>query len=136
MFKPQLINVDSSLPTCTKTGLSLQHHRLCFQLLHLFLSFLNMILIWQCLKLLPPSILLATLLCLASYKQCSTRLLKVLHKGCDTDVLGILLIYPYLPLGAARHHDCAYILVTPLTAVFRPINIYIYTYVVCVYVCM
>ena len=40
---------------------------------------------------------LQTLLCLASYKQCSTQLLKVLHKRCNMDVLGFLLIYPHSP---------------------------------------
>ena len=39
------------------------------------------------------------LLCLASYEQCSTQLLKVIHKCCNTDVLGVLLIYPHSPSG-------------------------------------
>ena len=34
---------------------------------------------------------------------------KVLHKGCNTDVLGVLLIYPHSPSGAARPRDHAYI---------------------------
>ena len=41
------------------------------------------------------STLLATLLYLASYKQWSIRLLKVLHKDCNVDVLRVLLI-PYI----------------------------------------
>ena len=63
--------------------------------------------------------LLATLLCLASYKQCSTQLLKVLHKYCNMDVLGVLLIYPHSPSGAAYPRDCAYISVKPLAAVLQ-----------------
>ena len=60
-------------------------------------------------SILPRITLLATLLCLASYEQCSTRLLKMLHKHCNTDMLGVLLIYPHSPLGAACLWDCAYI---------------------------
>ena len=75
------------------------------------------------------------LLCLASYEQCSARLLKVLHKGCNTDVLGILLIYPHSPSGAARPYDRAYISVKPLAAVLQPINICVCV-CVCVYVCV
>ena len=36
--------------------------------------------------ILPCSTLLTTLLCLSSYKQCCTQLLKVLHKCCNTDI--------------------------------------------------
>ena len=67
--------------------------------------------------------LLATLLCLASYKQCSPQLLKMLYKGCNTDVLGVLLIYPHSSSGIACPQDHAYISVIPLTAVLQPINI-------------
>ena len=63
-----------------------------------------------------------TLLCLATYKQCSTRLLKMLHKRCNTDMLRVLLIYPHSPSGAVCPRDCAYISVKPLTAVLQPIN--------------
>ena len=48
--------------------------------------------------------LLATLFVTGGYEQCCTRLLKVLHKCCNTDVLGVLLIYPHL---------CIYISQTP-----------------------
>ena len=74
------------------------------------------------------------LLCLASYEQCSTRLLKMLHKRCNTDMLGVLLIYPQSPLGTARPWDRAYISVKPLAAVLQPINVhsYIPSYV-CIY---
>ena len=73
-------------------------------------------------------ILLAKLLCLASYEQWSTQLLKVLHKGCNTEVFRVLLIYPHSPLGAVCPWNQAYILVKSLTAVLQPI--------VCMYVCM
>ena len=76
-------------------------------------------------------VMLATLLCLASYEHRSTRLLKMLHKHCNTDVLGVLLIYPHSPSGAARPRDHAYISVKPLTAVLQPINVQFY---VCAYV--
>ena len=75
MFKPrykQLINVNSSLLLCAKASQSLQHHRLHFS--HRIFSSASET--WY-------------LLCLASYKQCSTRLLKVLHKCCNTDVLHV-----------------------------------------------
>ena len=50
------------------------------------------------------------LLCLCSYKQCCTQLLQVLHNCCNTDVLGVLLIYLHSPLGAARPRElCVYI---------------------------
>ena len=52
------------------------------------------------------------LLGLASYKQCSTQLLKMLHKRCNMDVHGVLLIYPHSPSGAARPRDRAYIQVS------------------------
>ena len=64
-------------------------------------------------------ILLATLLCLTSYEQCSTQLLKVLHKCCNTDVLRVLLIYPHSPSGAVHNQDRAYISVKPLTAMLQ-----------------
>ena len=73
-------------------------------------------------SILPRSTLLAMLLCLASYKQCSTRLLKMLNKRCNTDMLGVLLIYLHSPSGAACPWDCVYISVKPLAAVLQPIN--------------
>ena len=51
-------------------------------------------------NVLPCSILLTMLLCLGSYKEHCTQLLKVLHKCCNMDVLIVLLIYPHSPLGA------------------------------------
>ena len=60
------------------------------------------------------------LLCLTSYEQCNTRQLKILHKSCNTDMLGI---YPHSPLGAARPRDRAYISVKPLAAVLQPTNV-------------
>ena len=59
------------------------------------------------------STLLAMLLWLANYKQCSIRLLNMLHK-CNTDVFGVHL---HSPLW-----DRAYISVKPLAAVLQPIN--------------
>ena len=47
----------------------------------------------------------------------------MLHKRCNTDMLGVLLIYPHSPLGAARPRDHAYISVKPLAAVLLPINV-------------
>ena len=67
--------------------------------------------------------LLATLLCLDSYEQRSTQLLKMLHKCCNTDVLGVLLIYLHSPSGL-----CIYISVKPLAAVLQPINIHTHTH--------
>ena len=49
--------------------------------------------------------------------------LKMLHKRCNTDMLGVLLIYPHSPSGAARPRDRAYISVKPLTAVLQPIDV-------------
>ena len=54
----------------------------------------------------------------------------MLHKHCNTDMLGVLLIYPHSPSGAACPRDHAYISVKPLTAVLQPIMY------VCMYVCM
>ena len=51
------------------------------------------------------TLLLATLLCLASHEQCSTWWLKVLHKHCNMDVLGVLPICPHSPSGAACPQD-------------------------------
>ena len=73
--------------------------------------------------LLPHNTFLATLLCLASYEQCNTWLLKVLHKCCNTNVLGVLLIYLHSPLGAAYPQDCVYVSVKPLAAVVQSINV-------------
>ena len=56
------------------------------------------------------STLLTTLLCLGSYEQCCTQLLKVLHTCCNTDVLGVLLIYPPSPLGTVHIQElCIYV---------------------------
>ena len=52
----------------------------------------------------------------------------MLHKRCNTDMLGVLLICLYSPLGAARSRDHVYISVKPLVAVLQPINVpYIHT---------
>ena len=58
------------------------------------------------------------LLCLGKYEQSCTRPLKVLHKCCNTDVLGVLLIYPHSPSGAVHLQNRAYISVKLLSAVF------------------
>ena len=47
----------------------------------------------------------------------------MLHKRCNTDMLGVLLIYPHSPLGAVRPRDRAYISVKPLAAVLQPISV-------------
>ena len=78
---------------------------------------------WYGSILLPHSTLLATLSCLTIYKQCSTWLLKVLHKCCNTDVLGVLLIYLHSPSGTACPLDRVYISIKPLAAVLQPINV-------------
>ena len=46
------------------------------------------------------------LLCLASYEQCNTQLLKTLHKRCNTDILRVLLIYLHSPLGTHMSAHC------------------------------
>ena len=67
-------------------------------------------------SILPCSIrtLLAKLLCLSSYKQCCTRLLKVSHKCCNMNMLRILLIYPHSPSGALCPQDWAYIYISQI----------------------
>ena len=50
----------------------------------------------------PCCTLLATLFATSNYKQYCTQLMKVLHKFCNTDMLGVLLIYPHSPLGLLR----------------------------------
>ena len=47
----------------------------------------------------------------------------MLHKHCKTDVLGVLLIYPHSPSGAACPQDCVHISVKALAAMLQPINI-------------
>ena len=78
----------------------------------------------KCNTILPHSTLLATMLCLTSYEQCSTRPLKMLHKCCNTDVLRVLLICPHSSLGAAMPWDHAHRSVKPLAAMLQPINKY------------
>ena len=100
---------------------------LCFQPSHLFLTELlkgdtNIVASYYQVV----STLLTMLLCLASYEQCNTQLLKVLHKCCNKDVFGVLLIYPYSQSGV--HWDGAYILVKPLAVVLQYI-MYVCTYV-------
>ena len=41
-------------------------------------------------------------------------------------MVGILLIYPHYPLGAACPRDCTHISVKPLAAVLQPINACMY----------
>ena len=65
----------------------------------------------------PRCTLLATLFATSSYEQCCTRLMKALNKCCNTDVLGVLLIYPHSPSGAVHPWDHVYISVKPLSAV-------------------
>ena len=43
-------------------------------------------------------------------------------------MLGVLLIYPHFPSGAACPRDCAYISVKPLAAMLRPINVCMYVH--------
>ena len=148
MFKPQykqLINMDSSLLTCAKAGLLLQHNRLiCVFSCRIFSERW-----YRYGSILFPHrfLLLAMLLCIASYEQsqivdftstcplismeqCSTQLLKVLHKCCNMDVLGVLLIFLHSPLGAVRPQDRVYISVKSLAAVLQYlINMYIYIYI-------
>ena len=52
----------------------------------------------------------------------------MLHKRCNMDILGVLLIYPHSPSGAARPWDRVYISVKPLAAVLQPINVLVYLY--------
>ena len=113
-------NQCSSLTMCEKAGLLLQHN--CFICVFSYRIFSH----WASERwyqygsiLLPCSTLLAILLCLASYKQCSTWLLKVLHKSCNMNMLGILLIYPHSPSGAACPRNRTYISVKPLTVMLQ-----------------
>ena len=56
-----------------------------------------------------------------------TRLLKALHKCCNTDMLGaFLIIYLHSPLGTVHPWDHAYISVKPLPVVLQYI---VYSYV-------
>ena len=71
---------------------------------------------------------LLAMLCLDNYKQCCMQLLKVLHKWCNMDVLRVLLIYPYSPLGATHLWEFIHLSVKPLAAVLHYTN-------VCMYVC-
>ena len=59
--------------------------------------------------------------CMGSYAQCCTQLLKVLHKCCNTDVLGVLLIYrpTHSPSDAVRPRSRTYISVKPLATVIQ-----------------
>ena len=61
--------------------------------------------------------------CVVPYLQrCYAALvMKMLHKCCNTDILGVLLIYLHSPSGAARPQDHAYISVKPRAAVLQPI---------------
>ena len=63
------------------------------------------------------------LLCLDSYEQRCSQLLKVLHKCCDMDVIGIILIYPHSPWALHTLRSCAYISPKPLAAVLQYINV-------------
>ena len=89
---PQLevmwIESNSSLPTCTKP-VSLKHYY------SIICIFSHLVLYGS---VLPCSTLLAVFLCQGSYKHCCTQLLKVLHKCCNTDMLGILLRNLHFPL--------------------------------------
>ena len=69
----------------------------------------------------PRCTLLAMLFATGSFEQCCIRLIKVLHKFCNTDMLRVLLIYryPHSPLGAARPRDCVYISVKRLATVLQ-----------------
>ena len=78
-------------------------------------------------SVLPHCTLFATLFATGSYEQCCTQLMKVLHKFCNTDMLGVLLIYPYFPSGAVRPWDHVYILVKPLAAMLQYIVYTSYT---------
>ena len=49
---------------------------------------------------------------------------KVLHKGFNMDVLGVLPIHLHSPLGTVHPWDRAYISVKPLVTMLQPINIH------------
>ena len=84
-------------------------------------------------SILLRSTLLATLPCLASYEQCSTRLLKILHKHCNMDMLGVLLIFPHSPRALhALGIVCLY-QSNPLVPCYNLLihsNIYVYVIVI------
>ena len=108
MFKPQykqLISVDGMElePSDVRKSRSITTASLFATCCRISLSSTSEMWYWYG-NVLPRSTLLTMLLCLASYEQCSTRLLKMLHK-CNTDVLGVLLIYLHSPSGAHRQSN-------------------------------
>ena len=127
--QPMWIESNLNLPTCTKA---------C-KLISLLLAFFGYLVFFSTSEMwgwygsaLPCNTLLAMLLHLNNYEQCCTRLLKVLHICCNTDVLGVLLIYPYSPSDAAHPQElclelCIYNFQTPCCSV---------TIYQCIYTCM
>ena len=53
-----------------------------------------------------------------------------IYKCCNTDLLGVLLIYLHSPLGAVHTQDRAYISVKPLTAMLQPINVVLSNHII------
>ena len=81
---------------CTKAGYK---HRYAISLLLAFLAISCFPLILKHKTNMVASYHIVMLLCLDSYEQCCTQLLKVLHQVCNTDVCGVSLIYPHSPSG-------------------------------------
>ena len=74
-------------------------------------------------NVLPSNTLLATLLCLGSYEQCCTQLLKVLYKCCNTDVVRVYWYICTLPWALHALESHAYILVKPLATMLQYNNV-------------
>ena len=128
MFKPQykqLVNMDGIelKPSDVRKSRSIVTASFAFSAVASLYSTSEM---WyRYISILLRNTLLATLLFLSSYEQWSTWLQKMLHKRCNMDVLGVLLIYPHSPSGAVHPRDRAYISVKPLAVVLQPINVYL-----------
>ena len=123
---------SNCLPTCAKAGLSLQP-RSSFAFSAVASRFPQLL---KCDTNMVVSYHVAPYLqrCYASLiTSNAVHDLKMLHKRCNTDVLGILLIYQHSLLGAGHPRDRVYISVKPLAAMLQPINVYIYVYT---YACM
>ena len=102
------IESNSSFPTCTKASYK---HRYAISL---SLDFLAILLFPQLLRCKTDMVALQRCYAWVFTSSGCTQLLKALHKCYNTDVLGVLLIYPHSPSSAARPREsCMYISQTP-----------------------
>ena len=98
--------MNSSLPMCTKCGYK---HRYAISLLLAFLAISHFPHMLKHETNMVASYHIVMLLCLDSYEQCFTQLLNVLHKFCNTDVLGFQWYIPTLLLTLCFLESCIYI---------------------------